>query len=272
MNAPAPASEAAQAPSHLVWVDWKMHGERPDWGYESITFPFTVHDGPWKRCYYHAWSFWFRDENADQGYTGLLAWGDEQYAKFSCFGDGVTMIDDVNCWPGADGGPGCGCEILIPHVPGREYLYTVECDSITGLHGNDPAVWHGWCTDTVTGDEYRIGTWRVPDWWKGLDWGWVGFHEVYTWIHCHDIPYSRVTYGVPYSTSGEVTGYLSDPYHSPQSRCPEGSIGFNWWREPGGAVTIETGFKDRRRNPDPEPCAPVVNVEVNLDVHCGASR
>lgn len=266
MTTAAPAREADQAPSHLVWVPWKMHGERPDWGYRSITFPLTVHEGPWRRCYYHAWSYWFRHDDADQGYTGLLAWDKEQYAKFSCFGDGVTLIDDVNCWPSADGGPGCGCEINTGHVPGREYLYTVECDSLAGLHGSDTTIWHGWCTDTVTGDEQRIGTWKVPDWYGGLDWKWIAFHEVYTWLHCDEIPYTRVTYGVPYSIPDGVTGHLDDPYHSPQCRCPEGSIGFGWHREPDGAVTIETGFTQRRKRPRLRPDAPRINVTVNVDV------
>ncbi|WP_367139633.1 hypothetical protein [Saccharothrix sp. HUAS TT1] len=255
-------------PSHLAWVRWYTEN-RPEWGWRSLTFPITVHDGPWARCYYHAFSFWFAGPAAGdrerQGYTGLLAWDGVQYAKFSAFGDGVEPIDTAHCWNSADGGSGCSCEVELPHVPGREYLYTVENDSLAGLHGGDERIWHGWCTDPVTGREDRIGTWRVPEGFGGLDSEWTAFHEAYTHLpDCSALPYTRVTFGEPYSVPDHAQGRLGDAYESPMSRC-QGACGFDWWREPAehGGVTVETGFRDRHR---PLPRAGGVDVQVDVRV------
>lgn len=112
------------------------------------------------------------------------------------------------------------------------------------------------------------GAWRVPASWHGIDSGWVGFHEYYLDVpSCDALPYTRVTYGAPYSTVHGITAALSRPRESPMSRCTR-QAAVRWEANDDGSVMVESGYK---RDTLPAPPTRGV-VDVSVDVVVGPKR
>lgn len=273
-------SPRAVTPGHVGQFYYSM-GPTPAYpGHRNITFPITVHEmAPVKRGWYFAMQFRFLNADGSRGNMGYIGvqprpnasgTGFHAYCPFSLFGSGGEIVDGDRCRLGADGGAGitCNSKVAIEDFQfGREYLFTVEQD-------DDEPTWRGYITDAVTGWHKQLGAWKVPEGQKGIQNYHLGFSE--WWLRldsCGGLPYSRATYGRPYSSRPDWVGtFKPDPYEA--NKPCQGKSGFSWVRNTDGTITTQAGFKHRNR-PEPEPCpcgkscCCTVNVNLGLPAHVG---
>jgi len=108
----------------------------------------------------------------------------------------------------------------------------------------DERTWRGSVTDSEIGWWQKLGAWRILEGQKGIQNHHLGFLEWWLGLEdCSRLPYSRVTYGRPYSTRPDrVDGFRVDPREADKP-CM-GSTGFSWVRNPGGSITAEAGFRN----------------------------
>ncbi|WP_367139635.1 hypothetical protein [Saccharothrix sp. HUAS TT1] len=256
-------------PSHVARLRWNFAnvGNAPGGGFRDLTFPITVHEmDPLDRGWYFAMQWrWSNASAYPMAYTGLQPRADGTcFTPFSLFGKGGEVVDTERCKGGADFGDGITCN-NVPGIRdfrlGRRYLLTVDQDA------DDERLHRGWVTDETTGLSAATGAWRIPAGHGGVTGYHVGFLEYYRALaSCEQLPYARVTYGRPYSTSGAKTGQLEDPAERADKPCA-GKSGFRWVRNPDGSVTVEVGHR-RRTRPTPPP-APRPRVEVAVNVTVG---
>lgn len=258
----------------MMHTSWGMP-QAPTGGYRSLTFPITVHEmDPVKRGWYFAMQYTFVRQdgsNGNTGYTGVQPRpnpngnGYHAYSPFSLFGKGGTVEDTDRCDYGADGGDGITCNSKIAiddFVFGRQYLFTVN-----NQDDEPPNLWRGYVTDTVTGWRRQLGAWYTPEGQNGLKASQMAFAEWYAGgiPPCGNVPYTRVTYGAPYS--GRVVGWVNMPWEQANTPCT-GNMNFKATDAGGGAKTVELGYRKRvGPDPDPCPCTPEVNVDVNVIVN-----
>lgn len=256
----------------------------PHDGFTSITFPITVEEqAPCERGWYFAYQFHFITDAGDmydgnRGYTGVQprpnssGRGFHAYCPFSRWGtqDAGDIVDTDRCASGADGSSGISCNELVAvddFRHGREYLFTVETDAVTG---GEMGLWRGFVTDAVTYEERQLGAWWAPKGQrtKGLRPWESAFTEMYLDPDCHKIPYARIRYGVPYSTTAPDAQFKLSSDASEGEWC-HGKQNFSSYLDTDGTRVVEIGWRQRKRRHDQKAChccTVNVNVEVNVDV------
>ncbi|CAO3568743.1 unnamed protein product [Mortierella alpina] len=220
----------------LVGISWSITNV-PSSGLRDIRFPFSIAKAPHKTGYYFAQQFSFIGQS-DVGYTGLQPRPDANgqpviHAVFSSFVAGTTS-NDMNCSPGADGGPGVSCavEFSAPY----DHNYELEVRATEGT------TWQGTAVDTTTGTRVHIGTWALPAGTGGIKGSQSGFMEYYLWNDgqqhpCNTLPYTSVVFGIPRSTAG--FGMLGDAFE--YGDCV-GKAAFKTQRTADQGVEISVGF------------------------------
>lgn len=269
-----------------IGLDWKARNY-PEDGFTSITFPITVEEqDPCERGWYFAYQFHFIRDDGDRyegnrGYTGVQprpnsdGSGFHAYCPFSRWGTQQPgdIVDTDGCHSGADGSSGVTCNdrIAIPDFQyGREYLCTVETDAV---HGGEMGLWRGFVTDSVTLEQRQLGAWWAPQGQrtKGLRPWESAFTEFFLDPECHEIPYARIRYGVPYSITAPDAQFTLGTSVREGEWC-RGKQNFSSYLDTDGTRVVEIGWRQtRRRKPEPRQrpchCAPHHQVIVNGDVN-----
>ena len=222
----------------LVGISWSVTSV-PASGLTDITFPFSISNSPHKTGYYFAQQFNFNGQS-DVGYTGLQPRPDSGgapviHAAFSSFIRGTTT-SDINCHPGADGGPGVSCAVEFS-APYQD-AYQIEVLNTGGT------TWTGTVVDTTTGRRVHIGTWTLPSGTGGIKGSQVGFIEYYLWNDgqnhpCSTLPYTSMGFGVPTTTTGGAIGSLGNAFE--YGNCV-GKVAFKSQRTSDRGVAVNVGF------------------------------
>lgn len=185
--------------------------------------------------YYYDMQFGFQGIG-DICYTGLQPRPDALgqsvvHAVFSNFVPGTTTLD-VNCFLGADGGPGVSCSVDV--VSSYAHTYNMVVQNIGGT------TWQGTLVDTVTGVRTHIGTWTLPSGAAGLSSGKSGFIEYYPWNEgqshpCSTLPWTKVFFGVPKTSAAGAVPNLGGAYE--YGNCV-GQVNFQTSKTASSSTTI----------------------------------
>ncbi|KAF9901565.1 hypothetical protein EC991_006013 [Linnemannia zychae] len=223
----------------LVGNSWKF-ASAPSDGLDDVTFSFNIANAPHKRGFYFAQQFNFKN-TPKVGYTGLQPQVDAKGKSvirgvFSSF-QGGTTTKHPNCHPGADGGPGVSCAVLIDGDYNHTYNLVVE--NIGGTS------WRGTLVDTVTSAATIVGEWTLPAGSGKIVNGQVGFVEYFIWnglpsFTCDSCPYTEAIFYDPTSkTTGASGGKITRVYD--YGTC-KGKVQYSSAPINGG-YEIKVGFK-----------------------------
>ena len=187
---------------------WSMSGS-PDDGMQDITFPFKFNTVPHKPMYYFAQQFSFKGKDAS-GYTGLQPQDDKDgntmiRGVFSTFTANSTT-DHANCSPGADGGPGVSCGVVVPG--NYDSIFNMVVENIGGT------TWRGLMVEVSSGTVTEVGTWTLVDGTLGIQPSQGGFIEYFIGSPtCQEMEYvDVVVYNPTSSTPGAGDGDTGKPW------------------------------------------------------------